>query len=107
LWNKVLGLNLECFKNNPPLLWYYKADFWTKYWKASNEYGFLANIPAHCLQQKLKDLNNAFKDAFDRKQPLKKIPKLLIRIIARLNHCLCVLPAVTRRMLIVTQQRIF
>ena len=75
LWNKVLSLNLERLKNKQPLLWYHEADFWTKCWKASNEYGFLANVPAHCIQQKLKDLNKAFKDAFDRKQPLKKLPR--------------------------------
>jgi len=35
----------------------------------------LKEVPAHCLQQKLKDLDKAFKGAFDKNQPLKRIPK--------------------------------
>lgn len=75
LWNKVLALNLARLNHKQPLIWYHEADFWSKQWKSSEEYGFLGVVPAHCLQQKLKDLNKAFKDAFDRKQPLKRLPK--------------------------------
>ena len=57
VWNKVLRLNLDRLKNKQSLMWYHEADFWSKLWKSSDAYGFLKVIPAHCLQQKLKDLD--------------------------------------------------
>lgn len=75
LWNKVLRINLERLKNRQPLMWYNEADFWCKLWKNSEEYGFLKDAPAHCLQHKLKDLNKAFRDGFDKKQILKRLPR--------------------------------
>jgi len=75
LWNKILALNLHRLENNQKLIWYYEADYFSKLWKQSDEYGFLKEVPAHCLQQKMKDLDKAFKDAFDKKQHLKRIPK--------------------------------
>src|SRR3990167_91820 len=75
VWNKMLRLNLDRLQNKQYLIWYHEADFFSKLWKLSNEYSFLKSIPAHCLQQKLKDLDKAFRDAFDKKQPLKRIPK--------------------------------
>lgn len=76
VWNKVLSLNLARLKEKHALMWYHEADYWSKLWKRSEEYGFLKEAPAHCVQQKLKDLEKAFKDAFDKKQPNKRIPKL-------------------------------
>jgi putative transposase len=67
-------MNLERLENKQKLIWYHEADYFSKLWKHSNEYGFLKDAPAHCLQQKLKDLDKAFKDAFDKKQPLKRTP---------------------------------
>jgi len=75
LWNKVLSMNLERLENKQKLIWYHESCRWLTLWKKSEEYGFLKDAPAHCLQQKLKDLDKAFKDAFDKKQPLKRIPK--------------------------------
>lgn len=75
LWNKLLRINLDRLEKKRGMLWYHEADFWSKLWKASDEYGFLREAPAHCLQQKMKDLNKAFKDAFDKNQPRKWIPK--------------------------------
>ena len=75
VWNKVLALNLKRLEAKQSLIWYHEADFWTKRWKQSDEYHFLKEVPAHCIQQKLKDLNKAFKDGFDKKQPLKRIPR--------------------------------
>lgn len=74
VWNKVLHLNLERLKNKKPLMWYHEADFFSKLWKSSQEYSFLKEVPAHCLQQKLKDLDKAFRDAFDKSQPNKRLP---------------------------------
>ncbi|MFM8454990.1 MAG: RNA-guided endonuclease InsQ/TnpB family protein [Gammaproteobacteria bacterium] len=77
LWNKAYFLNLDRLKNKASILRYYELDFWSKLWKSSNEYGFLAACPSQVLQQKLKDLDKAFMDAFDKKQskesPGKKV----------------------------------
>jgi putative transposase len=43
-------------------------------WKRSEEYGFLKECPSQVLQQKLMHLDRAFRDAFDRSQPLKRLP---------------------------------
>lgn len=74
IWNKALAINLSRLREGYGLLWYPEMDFWTKQWKASEDYGFLKDIPSQAIQQKLKDLDKAFKDAFDKTQPLKRIP---------------------------------
>jgi len=74
LWNKVLDLNLHYLNNKQAILWYQELDWFTKLWKKSDKYEFLKLSPAQTLQQTLKQLERAFKDAFDKKQPLKKIP---------------------------------
>ena len=75
----MLFLNLARLKARQPLMWYHEADYWSKLWKASEEYAFLKEVPAHCLQQKLKDLDKAFREGFDKKQPLKRIPRKKIQ----------------------------
>ncbi len=74
LWNKALALNLRYLESKQPLLWYRELDWFSKLWKQSEEYGFLGLSPAQTLQQTLKQLERAFKDGFDRSQPLKQIP---------------------------------
>lgn len=49
-------------------------NYFSKLLKKSDEYGFLAEVPAHLTQQKLKDLNKSYKDAFDKKQQNKRMP---------------------------------
>lgn len=44
-------------------------------WKKAPEFFWLKEAPASALQQKLKDLDKALKDAFNKNQPLKKFPK--------------------------------
>jgi len=68
LWNKVLALNLSRLENKQNLLWYSEMSFWLTLWKKSEEYGFLKESPSQALQQKLRDLDKAFKEAFDKKQ---------------------------------------
>src|ERR1700722_20179231 len=74
VWNKVLELSLWRLENKQSILWYHEADFWVKLWKQSEEYSFLKACPAQLLQQKLQDLDQAFRDGFDSKQPIKRIP---------------------------------
>ena len=75
LWNKALALNLSRLEKGQKILWYEELSFWMTLWKQSEEYGFLKEPPSQTLQQKLKDLDRSFRDAFDKKQPLKRIPK--------------------------------
>jgi len=74
VWNKALALNLDRLNNKLPILWYEETNFWVTLWKKSDEYGFLKDLPSQATQQKLKDLDKAFRDAFDKNQPLKRIP---------------------------------
>ncbi|NOR33374.1 MAG: transposase, partial [Bacteroidales bacterium] len=74
VWNKALAMNLERLEKGQPLLWYNELAWWLTLWKQSDEYSFLKECPSQVLQQKLRNLERAFKDGFDRKQPMKRIP---------------------------------
>ncbi len=75
LWNKCLAMNLERLEKRQPILWYNELAYWLTVWKRSEEYGFLKEVPSQVLQQKLKDMERAFIDCFDKSQPLKRTPK--------------------------------
>lgn len=68
-------MNQYRLENKQPLLWYQEAAFWLTRWKQSEEYGFLRDAPSQPLQQTLKDLERAYRDAFDKNQPLKRLPR--------------------------------
>ena len=74
LWNKSLAMNLERLEKKQGILWYHELAFWLRLWKRSEEYGFLKECPSQVLQQKLMDLDRAFRDSFDRGQRLKHLP---------------------------------
>ena len=74
LWNKSLAMNLERLEHKQGILWYNELAYWLTVWKRSEEYGFLKECPSQVLQQKLKDLERAFRDCFDKSQPLKRTP---------------------------------
>ena len=74
LWNKALAMNLKRMEKGQGILWYHELAFWLGMWKRSDEYGFLKECPSRVLQQKLMDLDRAFRDCFDKKQPLKRLP---------------------------------
>jgi len=67
-------MNLERLEKRQPILWYNELAYWLTVWKKSEEYGFLKECPSQVLQQKLKDLERAFGDCFDKSQSLKRIP---------------------------------
>ncbi|MEW6458064.1 MAG: transposase [Bacillota bacterium] len=75
VWNKALRLNLDRLERKAPIMWYSDLCGLLRLWKQSEEYGFLAEAHSQALQQKLKDLDRAFADAFDKNQPLKKLPR--------------------------------
>ena len=64
-------MNLERLELGYSLNWYNEMAYWLTLWKQSEEYGFLRECPSQVLQQKLMDLDRAFRDGFDRNQPLK------------------------------------
>jgi len=74
VWNKSLSMHLERLASRQPILWYNELAYWLTLWKRSNEYSFLKECPSQVLQQKLRDLERAFREGFDRSQPLKRIP---------------------------------
>ena len=75
VWNKALALNLQRLEEKQPLMWYNELAFWLTFWKKTNECFFLKDCHSQALQQTLKNLDRAFKDAFDKKQKNKKLPK--------------------------------
>ncbi len=78
VWNKCLAMNLDRLEKRQPILWYNEQAFWLTVWKQSEEYGFL------------KDLERAFKDCFDKSQPLKRTPVFKKR---GLNDGICFHPS--------------
>jgi len=74
LWNKCLAMNLARLERRQAILWYNELAYWLTLWKRSEEFGFLKECPSQVLQQKLKDLERAFSDCFDKSLPLKRTP---------------------------------
>jgi len=74
VWNKFLAMNLYRLDNKYPLVWYNEMSKMLTLWKKTDDLVFLKLSEAQTLQQKLKDLDRAFKDGFDKNQPLKRIP---------------------------------
>ena len=75
VWNKALAANLYRLENNLPIIRYNENSFWLGIWKKSEDYGFLKACHSQVLQASIKNLDAAFKDCFDKKQPMKRLPK--------------------------------
>ena len=74
LWNKSLSMNLERLEKKYLLVWYNELAFWLTFWKRTEQHSFLKECPSQSLQQVLKQQIRAFKDGFDKNQPLKRLP---------------------------------
>lgn len=74
IWNKMLAMNLWRMEQGYPLVWYNEMSAMLTLWKRSEEMSFLKTPCSSTLQQKLMDLDKAFKHAFDKRQPLKRLP---------------------------------
>lgn len=74
VWNKALALQLEKLEAKEKLLSYPELCKQITFWKNTEETFFLKIPPIQGLQQTLKDLDRAFKDGFDKKQPDKRLP---------------------------------
>jgi putative transposase len=75
VWNKALAWNKDRLNRKLGMIFYNEMAFWLTIWKSSEEYSFLKESHSQSLQQSLKDLDKAFKDAFDKKQPGKRFPR--------------------------------
>jgi putative transposase len=75
VWNKLLSLNLYRLENKLPLIWHAEMCKFITFWKKTDECSFLKNVPSQSLQQTAKALDRAFRDAFDKNQPIKRIPR--------------------------------
>ena len=71
----MLAMNLYRLEHKQALLWYPEMAFWLTLWKSSDEYAFLRDCHSQVLQQSMKHLERAFKDAFDKEQPNKLLPR--------------------------------
>jgi len=78
VWNKALSLNRDRLerhnRSDRKLVRYNEMAGLLKLWKQSEEWSFLKEAHSQTLQQTLKDLDKAFKDCFDKRQPLKQFP---------------------------------
>ena len=75
VWNYFWRMNSDRLGAGQRILRYQEMDHWSKWLKQSDKYGFLTDAPAHIVQQKLRDLDRAYSDAFDKNQPNKRLPK--------------------------------
>ena len=75
VWNQVLALNLERLEQGKPIMRYNEAAKLLPEWKRTEALGWLKSVNAQALQQKLRDLDRAFLDCFDKKQPNKRTPR--------------------------------
>jgi putative transposase len=68
-------MNLYRLEQKQSILWYQEMAWMITLWKQSEDYAFLNQAPAQSLQQTVKALDRAFRDAFDNKQPHKRLPQ--------------------------------
>jgi putative transposase len=64
VWNNILACNERRYLAGVPRLSYADACALVAWWKASEEYGWLADVDAQVLQQCLKDLERAYANLF-------------------------------------------
>ena len=74
VWNKALALQKERLASDQKCLSYNDMAADLVKWKMSDEKSFLKEANAQALQQTLKNLDKALKEAFDKKNP-KKFPR--------------------------------
>jgi transposase len=68
-------MNEKRLDEKQPLIWYQEMAWFLTLWKKSEDFSFIKTAPSQALQQTLKDLERAIKDGFDKKQPLKRMPR--------------------------------
>ena len=76
VWNQFWRINDNRLYRLLPIMRYQEMAFWLTLWKKSEDRGWLSEAHSQVLQQKIMDLDRAYKDAFDRDQPNKRLPVL-------------------------------
>ena len=74
VWNKAVALNKERYAKGEKRLSGYDLSNLLPGWKKEPDLAFLKEGPAQSYQQTLNDLERAYKDGFDPKQPNKRLP---------------------------------
>ena len=74
VWNKALALQKGSLSSDQKCLSYNDMAAELVKWKLSDEMSFLKEAHSQALQQTLKNLDKALKEAFDKKNP-KKFPR--------------------------------
>ena len=74
VWNKALALQKDTLDKIQKVLSYNHLAGYLVKWKKDDDTAFLTTAPSQTLQQTLKALDRAMKDAFDKKQPGKRFP---------------------------------
>jgi len=75
VWNKFLKINKMRLANNTFVMNYYEMSKWLTILKQQENLSFFKEAQSQTLQQTLKDLERAFKDCFDKNQPMKWFPQ--------------------------------
>ena len=75
VWNKALELEKKSFESSGKYLGYNKNAGQLKEWKNQPETAFLSDVHSQILQQKLKDLDRAYKNFFEGRADLPKFKK--------------------------------
>jgi putative transposase len=74
LWNKALAFQMERLEKKQPILSYNKMAAELVKWKVEEATTFLQDTPSQSLQQVLRRLDRALREAFDKKNP-KQFPQ--------------------------------
>ncbi len=69
IWNYFVRLNQHRLLHKYRIMRYYEMAHWCTFIKTADEYSFLQECPAVILQQKVRQLEQAYKMGFDKTKP--------------------------------------
>jgi putative transposase len=75
VWNRALALQKFCLDNGLKILTYAEVCKELSYWKQQAELSFLKDVPSQSLQQVLKDLDRAIREALFKKKGFPRFKK--------------------------------
>ena len=75
IYNKMLGIEKENYKNSNKLIGYNQATKLLVQWKKDSDTSFLKEVHSQILQQKIDDLYKAYKNYFSKRAELPRFKK--------------------------------
>ncbi len=87
VWNKALALEKERYAQGEKYLGYYELTALLTKWRHTEETSFLAETNCDCLQQSLRNLDNAYKNFFAKRADLPKFKKKIRHATFRYVKC--------------------